>query len=96
LSVILLAEMWVLHREYADRAELYRPSIRELVDAAGQSIEAARYVGAQEARAAFTAEWEHWLDAHGVDSCSNRRSPSLRRREGRATTRAMPAARAIR
>jgi aspartyl-tRNA(Asn)/glutamyl-tRNA(Gln) amidotransferase subunit A len=67
MSVILLAEMWVLHRGYADCAERYRPSIRELVDAGSRSIEAARYVSAQEARAAFTAEWEHWLDGHGVD-----------------------------
>jgi aspartyl-tRNA(Asn)/glutamyl-tRNA(Gln) amidotransferase subunit A len=67
MSVILLAEMWVLHRGYADCAERYRPSIRELVDAGSRSIEVARYVSAQEARAAFTAEWEHWLDGHGVD-----------------------------
>jgi aspartyl-tRNA(Asn)/glutamyl-tRNA(Gln) amidotransferase subunit A len=67
MTAILLAEMRVLHRDYADRAERYRPAIRELVDAATGPSDAARYIHAQERRTEFTAEWERWFAEHGVD-----------------------------
>lgn len=67
MSAILLAEMWVLHRDYADRADRYRPAIRELVDASSTATDAVAYIGAQQRRATFTAEWEDWFARHGVD-----------------------------
>ena len=67
MTTILLAEMRVLHGGYAERADRYRPSIRELVDATASATDAARYIRAQERRAEFTAEWEGWFAEHGVD-----------------------------
>jgi aspartyl-tRNA(Asn)/glutamyl-tRNA(Gln) amidotransferase subunit A len=67
MTSILLADMWVLHAEHADRADRYRPSIGELVEAAESATDAAAYIRAQQRRAAFTAEWEDWLAAHEVD-----------------------------
>jgi aspartyl-tRNA(Asn)/glutamyl-tRNA(Gln) amidotransferase subunit A len=67
LSAILLAEMWVLHCDYADRADRYRPAIRELVDAGSAATDAVAYLRAQQRRAAFTAEWEDWFARTGVD-----------------------------
>lgn len=67
MSAVLLAEMWAFHREFADRADRYRASIRELVDAARTANDAAAYIQAQQGRDAFTAEWEGWFAEHGVD-----------------------------
>jgi aspartyl-tRNA(Asn)/glutamyl-tRNA(Gln) amidotransferase subunit A len=67
MTTVLLTEMWVLHREYADRADRYRPAIRELVDAASNATDAIAYIRAQERRADFTAEWEQWFADQGVD-----------------------------
>jgi aspartyl-tRNA(Asn)/glutamyl-tRNA(Gln) amidotransferase subunit A len=67
MTTILLTEMGVLHRDHADRADRYRPSIRELVDASAAATDAASYIRAQERRAAFTAEWEAWFAAQGVN-----------------------------
>lgn len=67
MTVVFLSEVRVVHRDYADRAEHYRPSIRELVEASSEMTDVAAYMGAQERRAAFTAEWEEWFSAHAVD-----------------------------
>jgi aspartyl-tRNA(Asn)/glutamyl-tRNA(Gln) amidotransferase subunit A len=67
LSAILLTEMWVYHRAFADRADRYRPAIREIVEAASTATDAVAYLDAQQRRAAFTAEWEDWFARHGVD-----------------------------
>jgi aspartyl-tRNA(Asn)/glutamyl-tRNA(Gln) amidotransferase subunit A len=67
MSGVLLAEMWAVHRSFADRTDRYRPSIRELVDAARATSDAGAYIRAQERRAAFCAEWERWFAEHGVD-----------------------------
>jgi Asp-tRNA(Asn)/Glu-tRNA(Gln) amidotransferase A subunit family amidase len=75
LSAILLAEMWVLHRDYADRADRYRPAIRELVDASSTATDAGAYICAQRRRAAFTEEWEDWFARHGVDLVLEPTSP---------------------
>jgi aspartyl-tRNA(Asn)/glutamyl-tRNA(Gln) amidotransferase subunit A len=64
---VLLAEMWAVHRGFADHADRYRPSIRELVEASSTATEAAAYIRAQERRSAFCAEWERWFADHGVD-----------------------------
>jgi aspartyl-tRNA(Asn)/glutamyl-tRNA(Gln) amidotransferase subunit A len=67
LSAILLAEMWVFHRHHSERADRYRPAIREIVDACRTATDAVEYIRAQQRRAAFTAEWEDWFSRHGVD-----------------------------
>jgi Asp-tRNA(Asn)/Glu-tRNA(Gln) amidotransferase A subunit family amidase len=67
LSAILLAEMSVLHRDYADRADRYRPAIRELVDASNAATDVVAYIRAQQRRAAFTAEWDDWFARNSVD-----------------------------
>lgn len=67
MSALLLAEMWAYHRRFADRADRYRPSIRELVEAARGLDDPAAYVHAQQERDAFTAEWESWFAERGVD-----------------------------
>jgi aspartyl-tRNA(Asn)/glutamyl-tRNA(Gln) amidotransferase subunit A len=67
MTAVLLSEMRVLHRGYADRIERYRPSIQELVEASSGMTDAAVYLEAQERRTAFTAEWERWFTEHGVD-----------------------------
>jgi aspartyl-tRNA(Asn)/glutamyl-tRNA(Gln) amidotransferase subunit A len=75
LSAILLAEMWVLHRNYADRADRYRPAIRELVDACSTATDTGAYIRAQQRRAAFTEEWDDWFARHGVDLVLEPTSP---------------------
>jgi aspartyl-tRNA(Asn)/glutamyl-tRNA(Gln) amidotransferase subunit A len=67
MSAVLLAEMAVLHQQYADRIDHYRPAIRELVEASRTASDAATYIRAQERRAAFTAEWETWFADHDID-----------------------------
>jgi hypothetical protein len=67
MMTVLLTEMWVLHKEYEDRADRYRPAIRDLVDAARNATDATAYILAQERRADLTAEWEQWFAAQGVD-----------------------------
>jgi aspartyl-tRNA(Asn)/glutamyl-tRNA(Gln) amidotransferase subunit A len=67
MTTILLSEMRVLHSGYADRADRYRPSIRELADATATATDAAAYLRAQEGRAEFTSEWEGWFSEHDVD-----------------------------
>ena len=67
MTAVLLAEMAVLHQQYADRIHRYRPAIRELIEASRTASDAATYIRAQERRAAFTAEWENWFADHDID-----------------------------
>jgi aspartyl-tRNA(Asn)/glutamyl-tRNA(Gln) amidotransferase subunit A len=67
MSAVLLAEMWAFHRQFEDRVDRYRPSIRELVEAARTATGADTYIRAQQARETFTAEWQGWFAAHEVD-----------------------------
>jgi aspartyl-tRNA(Asn)/glutamyl-tRNA(Gln) amidotransferase subunit A len=67
LDEILLSEMWALHGGFADRADRYRPRIREMVAAAGTATDAQAYIRAMGRAAAFTAEWERWFAEHGTD-----------------------------
>jgi aspartyl-tRNA(Asn)/glutamyl-tRNA(Gln) amidotransferase subunit A len=67
MSAVLLAEMWAYHRRFADRADRYRPSIGELVEAAKGLEDPVAYIRAQRDRDAFTAEWESWFSEHAVD-----------------------------
>jgi aspartyl-tRNA(Asn)/glutamyl-tRNA(Gln) amidotransferase subunit A len=67
MTAIFLADMGAEHRAHAARAELYRPSIRQLAEAAVAAADAGRYLRAQEGRARLAAQWEHWFAANRVD-----------------------------
>jgi aspartyl-tRNA(Asn)/glutamyl-tRNA(Gln) amidotransferase subunit A len=67
MTAVFLTDMGAEHQAHAAKAELYRPSIRELVDAAVAATDAGRYLRAQAARAGLTARWEDWFAANGVD-----------------------------
>ncbi len=67
LSLVLLTEAWAHHSAYADRHALYRPAIAQFIEASRGFTDAAAYLGAQQRRAAGTAEWERWFSEHGVD-----------------------------
>ena len=64
---MLLTEVWAHHSAYADRHALYRPAIAQFIEASRAFTDAAAYLGAQQRRAAGTAEWERWFSEHGVD-----------------------------
>jgi len=67
MTRVFLTDMGAEHQAHAARAEHYRPSIRELVDAAAAATDAGDYLRAQAARARLTAAWEDWFAAHRVD-----------------------------
>jgi aspartyl-tRNA(Asn)/glutamyl-tRNA(Gln) amidotransferase subunit A len=67
LSWILMAEAWAYHRRFTEEHDRYRPAIGEFVEAARRFTAVPPYLGAQQRRAAGTAAWEQWFDAHGVD-----------------------------
>jgi aspartyl-tRNA(Asn)/glutamyl-tRNA(Gln) amidotransferase subunit A len=67
LSWIFLTEIWGDHAQYADREELYRPSIRQVVQASRNFTDAQRYIATQALRARAAAAWEAWYAEHGVD-----------------------------
>jgi aspartyl-tRNA(Asn)/glutamyl-tRNA(Gln) amidotransferase subunit A len=67
LSCVLFTDVWAYHAQHAGRAELYRPSIAEFVEAAENFTNAAAYLAAQERRAAGTAAWERWFAEGGID-----------------------------
>ncbi len=68
LLVILMADAWSLHSQFADKHELYRPAIAEFVEIAKTFTDAQAYMGAQQRRAEGTALWEDWFAANGVDA----------------------------
>jgi Asp-tRNA(Asn)/Glu-tRNA(Gln) amidotransferase A subunit family amidase len=92
MTTVLLTEMWVLHSGYSDRADHYRPAIRELVDAASNATDAIAYIHAQKRRANFTAEWEQWFTDQGVDVLLEPTVPTVAHVRGRGTS---PATRAV-
>ena len=67
-STILFAETAAHHASYAERAALYRTSIREFVELAGGFDSASRYIEAQASRARATVAWEAWFQAHRIDA----------------------------
>jgi aspartyl-tRNA(Asn)/glutamyl-tRNA(Gln) amidotransferase subunit A len=67
-SKVLFAEVAAHHARYAERAELYRTSIREFVELAADFAGASAYIEAQAARARATAVWEAWFDQHRLDA----------------------------
>jgi aspartyl-tRNA(Asn)/glutamyl-tRNA(Gln) amidotransferase subunit A len=87
MTAIFLAEMGAEHRAYAAKADLYRPSIRELVDATAIAADAGRYLSAQAARARFTVAWEEWFAEHGVDVVLEATVPPVARVRGKGYER---------
>jgi aspartyl-tRNA(Asn)/glutamyl-tRNA(Gln) amidotransferase subunit A len=67
LSCLLLTDAWAYHAQHAGRAQLYRPAIAELVEAAQNFTNAAAYLAAQERRATGAATWERWFAEGGID-----------------------------
>jgi len=82
LNTILLAEMIAHHVPYADRRDLYRPSIRELLELGGDGIPSEVYLAAQERRAEHTAAWEAWFARHEVDALLEPSSPIVAQARG--------------
>jgi aspartyl-tRNA(Asn)/glutamyl-tRNA(Gln) amidotransferase subunit A len=64
---ILFHEVWPFHSSLADRADFYRPSIREFVDLARRVHDPVAYAAAQVRRARVTERWGAWFVHHGVD-----------------------------
>jgi aspartyl-tRNA(Asn)/glutamyl-tRNA(Gln) amidotransferase subunit A len=64
---ILFHEVWPFHSALADRADHYRPSIREFVDLARRVHDPAAYAEAQTRRAQFTERWRGWFAEHRID-----------------------------
>jgi aspartyl-tRNA(Asn)/glutamyl-tRNA(Gln) amidotransferase subunit A len=57
------------HRRFDDRRELYRPSIRQIVEGAEQrALSAEEYVRLQWKRLEAADAWERWLTAERVDA----------------------------
>lgn len=65
-DTIFLAEARAYHAQYADRADRYRPSVREFLahDLAPLPVDA--YLAAQERRAAVTAAWQRWFAENDI------------------------------
>jgi aspartyl-tRNA(Asn)/glutamyl-tRNA(Gln) amidotransferase subunit A len=54
-------EVWSFHERFAERAEHYRPFLREILAGVSEAGPAAEYTRAQNRRAGLTAVWERWL-----------------------------------
>jgi Asp-tRNA(Asn)/Glu-tRNA(Gln) amidotransferase A subunit family amidase len=66
---LMLTEMLVFHRRFADRRSEYRPAIRaRLEHAERRAMTAEEYVAGQVGRAEDTAAWCDWLDEHRIDA----------------------------
>lgn len=67
LSAVLLTEAWAHHVRHVARADRYRPSIAEFLEAARGFTDAATYLAAQRRRVEGTAAWEQWFAQRGID-----------------------------
>jgi aspartyl-tRNA(Asn)/glutamyl-tRNA(Gln) amidotransferase subunit A len=67
LLIVLMADAWSLHSQFAGKSEMYRPAIAEFVEIAKSFTDAQAYMGAQTRRAVGTALWEEWFATNGVD-----------------------------
>ena len=54
-------EVWSFHERFAERAEHYRPFLREILAGVSEAGPAAEYARAQNRRTELTAVWERWL-----------------------------------
>jgi aspartyl-tRNA(Asn)/glutamyl-tRNA(Gln) amidotransferase subunit A len=66
--LLLFHEAWIYHAAFADRAELYRPSIREFVGLAERVHDPVAYEAAQARRAQVTEGWRAWFAEHRIDA----------------------------
>lgn len=67
ISLVLMTDAWVYHRQYKDHPELYRPAIAEFMEVAARFTHSVPYIEAQQRRAAGTRLWDGWFDEFGVD-----------------------------
>jgi aspartyl-tRNA(Asn)/glutamyl-tRNA(Gln) amidotransferase subunit A len=79
---ILFHEVWEYHSALADRADRYRPSIREFMDFADRVHDAAAYAAAQARRARVTAQWRDWFAEHRADALLEPTVPMTARPRG--------------
>jgi aspartyl-tRNA(Asn)/glutamyl-tRNA(Gln) amidotransferase subunit A len=68
LNWTFLPEIWAYHAQHAERRDLYRPAINELVDASRRFTDAQAYIATQARRAWASAVWEAWFVENGVDA----------------------------
>ncbi|HLW94390.1 MAG TPA: amidase [Solirubrobacteraceae bacterium] len=67
-TVILLSEAAAYHARHAERAHLYRTSIREFIEAGASFSDSTVYIEAQRTRAATSAAWEDWFAENAIDA----------------------------
>jgi aspartyl-tRNA(Asn)/glutamyl-tRNA(Gln) amidotransferase subunit A len=79
---ILFHEVWDHHAALADRADGYRPSIREFVDLARRVHDPDAYEAAQGRRAQVTEGWRAWFADRGVDALLEPTVPMTARPRG--------------
>jgi aspartyl-tRNA(Asn)/glutamyl-tRNA(Gln) amidotransferase subunit A len=79
---ILFHEVWPYHAELADRANRYRPSIREFVDLARRVHDPEAYAAAQARRAQVTERWRSWFADHRIDALLEATVPMTARPRG--------------
>ena len=60
-------ELWAYHRRYAERANLYRPSVAELIASAARVPAADGYYAALRAQYRVTQRWSRWFRENRVD-----------------------------
>jgi aspartyl-tRNA(Asn)/glutamyl-tRNA(Gln) amidotransferase subunit A len=65
---ILFHEVWLYHAALADRADRYRPSIREFVDLARRVHDPTAYEASQARRAQVTERWRAWFADQRIDA----------------------------
>ena len=79
---IFFHEVWPYHSALTDRADRYRPSIREFVDLARCTHDPAAYEPAQGRRAQVTERWRAWFADHRVDALLEPTVPMTARPRG--------------
>jgi aspartyl-tRNA(Asn)/glutamyl-tRNA(Gln) amidotransferase subunit A len=65
---ILFHDVWPYHSALVDRADRYRPSIREFVDVARRVHDPGPYAAAQARREEVTEGWRAWYAEHRIDA----------------------------
>jgi aspartyl-tRNA(Asn)/glutamyl-tRNA(Gln) amidotransferase subunit A len=79
---ILFHEVWPYHSALADRADRYRPSIREFVDVARRVHDPAAYEASQARRAHVTERWRAWFADQRIDALLEPTVPMTARPRG--------------
>jgi aspartyl-tRNA(Asn)/glutamyl-tRNA(Gln) amidotransferase subunit A len=79
---ILFHEVWPYHSTFTDRADRYRPSIREFVDLARRVHDPVAYEAAQGRRAQVTERWRAWFADHRVNALLEPSVPMTARPRG--------------